>query len=46
MDAVLKIFEEEHILEHVQKVSVYLEEKLDALVSDSDIVETRRGKEI
>ncbi len=44
VDAVLKIFEEEHILEHVQKVSVYLEEKLDALVKSSDVVEARRGK--
>ncbi|MBQ4560650.1 MAG: aspartate aminotransferase family protein [Tyzzerella sp.] len=44
VDAVLKIFEKEHILEHVQKVSVYLEEKLDALVKSSDVVEARRGK--
>ena len=44
VDAVLKIFEEEHILEHVQKVSVYLEEKLDALVNNLDVVEARRGK--
>jgi len=44
VDAVLQIFEEEHILAHVQKVSVYLEEKLDALVTASEAVETRRGK--
>ena len=44
VDTVLKIFEEEHILEHVQKVSVYLEEKLNALVKTSDVVEARRGK--
>ena len=44
VDAVLQIFEEEHILAHVQKVSVYLEEKLDALVVAFEAVETRRGK--
>ena len=44
VDAVLQIFEEEHILEHVQKVSVYLEEKLNVLVDTSEAVETRRGK--
>lgn len=44
VDAVLKIFEEEHILEHVQKVSMYLEEKLDSLLAISDAVVARRGK--
>lgn len=41
---VLDIFEEEHILEHVQKVSAYLEEKLNQLVENNEFVEARRGK--
>ena len=41
---VLDIFEEEKILEHVNKVGAYLEEKLDALVSKYDTVEARRGR--
>ncbi|MCM1039640.1 MAG: aspartate aminotransferase family protein [Ruminococcus sp.] len=40
---VIEIFEKEHILEHVQKVSAYLEEKLEELVKKYDIIETRRG---
>ena len=44
VDAVLKIFEEEQIVEHVQKIAGYLEEKLDALVEASEVVEARRGK--
>ena len=44
VDAVLQIFEEEKIMENVQKVSAYLEMKLDALVTSSDAVEARRGK--
>ena len=42
--AVLDIFEEENIIDHVNAVGTYLEEKLDALVAKSDFVETRRGK--
>ena len=42
--AVLDIFEEENMIDHVNCVGKYLEEKLDALVAKSDIVETRRGK--
>lgn len=41
---VLDIYEEEHILEHVKKVSAYLEKKLDALAAKSDAVKERRGK--
>lgn len=41
---VLDIFEEEHMIEHVQKVGAYLEEKLDALVETQKYVEVRRGK--
>lgn len=45
--AVSKVFdllESEKILEHVKKVSAYLEEKLDALVQKYDFLTARRGK--
>ena len=42
--AVLDIFEEENIIEHVNKISVYLEKKLDELAMNSELVEVRRGK--
>ena len=38
------MFESEKILEHVKKVSAYLEEKLDALVQKYDFLTARRGK--
>ncbi|MBQ8559892.1 MAG: aspartate aminotransferase family protein [Tyzzerella sp.] len=41
---VLEIFEEENIIEHVQKVSTYLEEKLGALVDKNEFIDARRGK--
>ena len=41
---VLDIFEEEKIIEHVNVVGKYLEEKLDAIVEKSEFVEARRGK--
>ena len=44
VDTVLQIFEEEHLLEHVKEVSVYLEEQLDQLVKESSTVKERRGK--
>ena len=44
INSVLDIFEEEHILDHVNQVSVYLEEKLNAFASRNEFVETRRGK--
>ena len=44
VDTVLQIFEEEHLLEHVKEVSVYLEEQLDQLVKESSAVKERRGK--
>lgn len=44
VDQVLQIFEEENMVEHVQKISIYLEEKLDELVENNDFVEARRGK--
>lgn len=44
VDAVLQIFEEEKIIEHVQEVGSYLEEKLNELVKNVECVEARRGK--
>lgn len=44
VDKVLQIFEEEKIVEHVQKIGMYLEEKLDELVENCEVVEARRGK--
>lgn len=41
---VFDIYEEDKIVEHVQEIGGYLEEKLDALVEKYDFVETRRGK--
>lgn len=41
---VLDIFEQDHIVEHVQQVAPYLEEKLEELVSRHDCLLTRRGK--
>lgn len=41
---VFDVFEEEHILEHVQEITPYLEEKLDALVDKYDFIAARRGK--
>ena len=38
------MFESEKILEHVKKISAYLEEKLDALVQKYDFLTARRGK--
>ncbi|MBS6194709.1 MAG: aspartate aminotransferase family protein [Clostridiales bacterium] len=41
---VFDLFEEEKILEHVRKITPYLEEKLDALVEKYDFISGRRGK--
>lgn len=41
---VLDLFEGEHILEHVKKITPYLEKRLDALVAECECVTTRRGK--
>lgn len=41
---VLDIFEDEKIIDHVNTVAKYLEEKLDAVVENSAFVEARRGK--
>ena len=40
---VLDLFEEEKILDNVNTVAPYLEEKLDELVSKYEFIETRRG---
>ena len=44
VDTVLEIFEEEEVLSHVQEISQYLEEQLDALVATNENVLARRGK--
>lgn len=41
---VFDIFEEEKILEHVQKITPYFEDKLNQLVDKYDFITTRRGK--
>lgn len=41
---VLDIFEQDHIVERVQEVGAYLQEKLDALVDKYDCIAARRGK--
>lgn len=43
VNEVLKIFEEEQILEHVQKITIYLEERLEKLTAENPNVEARRG---
>ena len=40
---VLDLFEENNIVEHVQEMTPYLEEKLDTLVEKYDVIESRRG---
>lgn len=44
VNQVFDLFESEHILEHVNEVSGYLEEKLEGLVAKYDSVTERRGK--
>lgn len=41
---VLDLFEEEHILDHVKKITPYLEARLDQLVDTYDFLQGRRGK--
>lgn len=41
---VFDLFEEQHILEHVQEITPYFEEKLDGLVEKYDFFIQRRGK--
>ncbi|MDE6606500.1 MAG: aspartate aminotransferase family protein [Lachnospiraceae bacterium] len=43
INKVLELYEKEHILENVNEVAPYLEQKLDALVEKYDKIETRRG---
>lgn len=40
---VFDIFEQEKIIDHVNEISQYLEEKLDQLVKENPLVEARRG---
>ena len=44
INKVLELFEETNVLDNVNEVSVYLEEKLEELVQEFDCVEARRGK--
>lgn len=44
VDVVFDLFNELNILEHVNEISAYLEEKLDYIVNKYDNVEARRGK--
>ena len=43
INIVLDLFEENHIIENVNAVAPYLEEKLDALAEKYDFIEGRRG---
>ena len=43
INKVIDLFEENHILDNVNVVGAYLEEKLNALVEKYDFIETRRG---
>lgn len=44
VDAVMDIYEKDHIVEHVREVAVYLEEKLDELAEKYECIACRRGK--
>lgn len=44
VSAVFDLFEENQIIDHVRRVSAYLEEKLDALAEAYDFIKERRGK--
>ena len=44
INKVLDLFEENHIIEHVNNVGEYLEKRLDELVEKYDFIETRRGR--
>ncbi len=43
INAVLDLFEENHIIENVNQVAPYLEEKLDELMKEYDFITARRG---
>lgn len=43
VSTVLTMFEEQNLLSHVNEISAYLEEKLDALVEKYDFIMERRG---
>ena len=46
VNRVFELFEEGNIIEHVNEVSGYLEEKLEEMIKKYDIVKTRRGKRL
>ena len=41
---VFDLFEKEHLVEHVQEITPYLEKKLDELVDKYEFITARRGK--
>ena len=43
INVVLDLFEENHILDNVNQVAPYLEEKLDELMAENDCITARRG---
>ena len=43
INIVLDLFEENHIIDNVKEVGIYLEEKLDELAGEYDCIECRRG---
>lgn len=43
VEKVLDLFEQDNIIEHVNKITPYLEQKLDELVTQFDCIQTRRG---
>lgn len=43
VNKVLEMMEQEHITDHVKKISIYLEQKLDELVAEYDFLTARRG---
>ena len=44
VSAVFDLFEQEKIVEHVQEVGAYLEQRLDGLVEKYEFLSARRGK--
>ncbi len=44
VNKVFELFEEERIIDHVNEIATYLEEKLETLVNKYDFIKERRGK--
>ena len=43
VEIVLDLFEQNHIIEHVNQIAPYLEKKLDELIEQTPCIQTRRG---